>query len=93
MKEKVRAAVVQSASVVFDREATLEKVGVLAGEAAAKGAELVVFPEAFISGYPKGMSFGAVVGWRTEGPTPLFKRTVKPFGLPLMPMTRSSRAS
>lgn len=61
----VRAAVVQSAPAVFDLEATLERVARLTGEARAQGAALVVFPEAFVSAYPKGLSFGAVVGSRT----------------------------
>jgi nitrilase len=62
---KVRAAVVQAGSVVFDRAATLEKLERLAREAARGGAQLIVFPEAFVSGYPMGLNFGAVVGNRT----------------------------
>lgn len=61
----VRAAVVQAASVAFDRERTLEKARALTADAARQGAQLVVFPEAFVSGYPRGLSFGAVVGSRT----------------------------
>jgi nitrilase len=64
MKEVVRAAVVQAGSVVFDRERSLEKARGLISDAAAGGAELVVFPEAFIPGYPKGLDFGARVGMR-----------------------------
>jgi nitrilase len=58
-------AVVQAASVAFDRERTLEKVRDLAADAARQGAQLVLFPEAFVSGYPKGSTFGSVVGTRT----------------------------
>ncbi|WP_277988901.1 nitrilase-related carbon-nitrogen hydrolase [Ktedonosporobacter rubrisoli] len=61
----VRAAVVQAAPVSFDRERTLEKVRTLTMQAAEQGAQLVVFPEAFISAYPRGTAFGAVVGSRT----------------------------
>ncbi|HJZ66360.1 MAG TPA: nitrilase-related carbon-nitrogen hydrolase [Candidatus Acidoferrum sp.] len=61
-----KAAVVQAASVAFDRERTLEKTASLSAEAASKGASLVVFPEAFVSAYPRGLDFGAVVGNRTE---------------------------
>jgi len=61
----VRVAVVQAAPVAFDREFTLAKVRQLTRDAAAKGAALVVFPEAFVSAYPRGMTFGAVVGNRT----------------------------
>jgi nitrilase len=62
----VRAAVVQAAPLAFDRERTLEKVAALTAEAASRGAQLVVFPEAFLSAYPRGLSFGAVVGSRTD---------------------------
>ena len=61
----VRVAVVQAAPVAFDTERTLEKVDTLAREAAGRGAELIVFPEAFVSAYPRGAGFGAVVGNRT----------------------------
>src|SRR5579859_1535379 len=61
----IRAAVVQAAPVAFDREQTLKKVRTLTREAASKGAQLVVFPEAFVSAYPRGLSFGAVVGDRS----------------------------
>lgn len=61
-----KAAVVQAASVAFDRERTVEKAASLCAQAVAKGARLVVFPEAFVSAYPRGLDFGAVVGNRTE---------------------------
>ena len=61
----VRAAVVQAGSVPFDRDASLEKAADWTAEAARTGAQLVVFPEAFVSGYPKGSTFGAVVGSRS----------------------------
>ncbi len=52
MSRKITAAIVQDCSVVFDCEKTIEKVGRLAAKAAAQGAELAVFPEAFVSAYP-----------------------------------------
>jgi nitrilase len=61
----VRVAVVQASPVAFDRECTLTKVRSLAQDAAGRGARLVVFPEAFVSAYPRGMSFGAVIGNRS----------------------------
>ena len=70
----VRAAVVQAASVAFDRDGTLDRVEALAARSAAEGAELVVFPEAFVSGYPKGVSFGATVGIRARGGRDWFRR-------------------
>jgi nitrilase len=60
----VRVAVVQAAAVPFDRDACVEKAVRLIGEAAATGAKVVVFPEAFIGGYPKGLDFGTVLGRR-----------------------------
>lgn len=61
----VRAAVVQAAPIAFDAARTLEKVEALARQAAGQGAELIVFPEAFVSAYPRGSTFGAMVGSRT----------------------------
>jgi nitrilase len=61
----VRAAVVQAAPVLFDRAATVERVVELTARAKERGAELVLFPEAYVGGYPWGLSFGTVVGGRT----------------------------
>jgi nitrilase len=72
--EKFQVAVVQAAPVTFDRERTLEKVDDLARQAAAKGARLVLFPEAFVSAYPRGMDFGAVVGSRSDEGREQFRR-------------------
>jgi nitrilase len=69
-----RVAVIQAATMLFDTEATLTKVGRLAGEAAREGAKLAVFPEAFVGGYPKGMDFGARVGSRTADGRDWFAR-------------------
>src|SRR5262249_36142037 len=61
----VRAAVVQAAPVVFDVRRTLDKLSDLAADAARRGAALAVFPEAFVSAYPKGLGFGARMGMRS----------------------------
>lgn len=71
---KFTAAVVQAAPAVFDREATIERVRKLAAEASSKGAKLAVFPEAFVSAYPKGLDFGARVGGRTPEGRRMFRR-------------------
>jgi nitrilase len=70
----VRAAVVQDAPVAFDREQTIEKVRALTSAAAQEGAQLVVFPEAFVSAYPKGVDFGARVGMRSPEGREDFRR-------------------
>lgn len=69
-----RVAVIQAGTVLFDTPATLAKLERLAGEAAAQKAELAVFPEAFVGGYPKGMDFGARVGSRTDAGRDWFAR-------------------
>lgn len=59
------AAVVQTAAVAFDPVRTVEKMSDYTVRAALRGARLVVFPEAFVGGYPKGLDFGVKVGVRT----------------------------
>lgn len=61
---KVRVAVIQTAPVPFNKPATVAKVIDLIHQGAAEGAQLLVFPEALISAYPKGADFGARVGGR-----------------------------
>ena len=73
-EDKHTVAVVQAAPVAFDVERTLEKVADLTAAARAKAAELVLFPEAFVSAYPRGLSFGAVVGARTAEGREQFRR-------------------
>jgi nitrilase len=70
----VRAAVVQSGAVLYDVQSGLEKVGRLAAETAGQRAQIAVFPEAFLTGYPKGEDFGARVGSRTPEGRKLFRR-------------------
>ncbi len=73
-EQRFKVAVVQAAPVVFDRERTLRKLDALAREAAQKGARLVLFPEAFVSAYPRGLDFGAVVGARSDAGREDFRR-------------------
>jgi len=70
----VRAAVIQDCPVVFDREATIEKVRSLVRKGAEKGAQLVVMPEGFVSAYPIGLDFGARVGLRNPKGREDFRR-------------------
>jgi nitrilase len=70
----VRVAVVQAAPIAFETAPTLDRVADLCGRAAADGARLVVFPEAFVGGYPRGLDFGARVGRRTAAGREWFRR-------------------
>jgi nitrilase len=60
-----RVAVVQAAPVAFDVARTLEKTKDLVSDVGRRGARLALFPEAFVSAYPRGLGFGATVGSRT----------------------------
>ena len=47
-----KIAIIQESPVLLDRKKTIEKAVQLIEQAASAGAELAVFPEAYISGYP-----------------------------------------
>jgi nitrilase len=55
---------VQASPVLFNWQATVEKACRLISETASQKARLILFPEAFIPAYPRGLSFGIVVGSR-----------------------------
>lgn len=60
-----RVAVVQAGSALFDTPATLQRMQALCEQAAGQDLGLVVFPEAYVGGYPKGLDFGARLGTRS----------------------------
>lgn len=60
-----RVAVVQAGASLFDTPRTLDRMQRHCEAAARERVELVVFPEAYVGGYPKGLDFGARVGSRT----------------------------
>lgn len=62
---KLTAAVAQGATLLLDTPATVERALALMAQAAAQGAELIVFPEAYLGGYPKGADFHIYLGART----------------------------
>jgi nitrilase len=68
----MKVAVVQAGSIAFDTAKSLQKSLGLIAE--AKSAQLIVFPEAFLGGYPKGMDFGARVGMRSPEGRLWFRR-------------------
>lgn len=71
---KVKVGVIQDSPVFFDKTATLAKVEQLVEENARAGCQLLVFPESFIPGYPRGFDFGARVGSRTTEGKKLYAR-------------------
>lgn len=65
MAKSVRVAAIQASPVILDRDDTLAKALMLIEKAADLGAKIIVFPEAYIPAYPRGLSFGFVVGSRS----------------------------
>lgn len=63
---RVKVAVIQAASVIMDEKACTEKAVELTKQAGEKGANIVVFPESFIPAYPRGLSFGSIIGSRSK---------------------------
>ncbi|EJL40846.1 MULTISPECIES: carbon-nitrogen hydrolase family protein [Brevibacillus] len=63
-RRAICVAVVQSAPILFNKQSSLDKIVRMTKEAAGKGANLVVFPEVFLPGYPRGLYFGTRVGSR-----------------------------
>ena len=74
MERAIKAACVQAEPVVLDRAATLEKLATLTAEAAAAGAELVVFPETFVPAYPSSRWARAFAGWADPRAKAVFAR-------------------
>jgi nitrilase len=73
-QQRFKASVVQAAPVATETGKTIEKLAALAADAARDGARLVVFPEAFVGGYPKGQQFGTSLGIRTAEGRDEFRR-------------------
>ncbi len=66
LKNTCNIAIVQASPIMFDKELCTQKVLKYIDECAKNGAELIVFPELFIPGYPYGMTYGFTVGSRTQ---------------------------
>ncbi len=73
-RRTVTVAVAQAAAPLFDTPAAVARAEELIREAALRGAEVVVLPEAFLGGYPKGLDFGVTVGSRSPDGRDLFRR-------------------
>jgi nitrilase len=67
MDRRARVACAQVEPVIFDRDATLDKLADVAAEVARNGAELVLFPETFVPAYPSSRWVGALAGGDGNG--------------------------
>lgn len=75
INDNLKIAIIQETPKLFDKQAGLEQVINLCKQAVNDAqAELIVFPELFIPGYPYGMNFGFSVGQRTENGRADWKR-------------------
>ena len=94
-----RAAVVQAAPVLgedggCDTESTLDETEEWIATAASQGARLIVFPEAYIGGYPKGEDFGIRLGTRSDEGRAAFARYFQSaIDVPGQEITRLCRAA
>lgn len=66
MQDRLPVALVQATPSLFDLSGSLDRVDHWTAQAASRGARLVLFPETFLPAYPRGLSFGTVVGSRSE---------------------------
>lgn len=71
---KVKVAVVQAAPWQFDKKKTVSKAIESIADAGSQGAKIILFPEAFIGGYPRGMNFGVKLGMRSSDGRKDFRR-------------------
>ena len=69
---KVKVAVIQESPVFFDKEKTLKKLEALVKTYSKEGCQLIVFPESFVPGYPRGFDFGAKIGSRSDAGRQLY---------------------
>jgi nitrilase len=62
----VKTCLIQDSPVFFNKEETLRKLEELTRKYSGEGAELIVFPESYIPGYPRGFTFGTRIGSRSD---------------------------
>ena len=74
VQEKFRVAVVQAQPAAFCLEEGVARVCDWLAIAAENGAQLVLFPEAHIPAYPRGLTFGTRVGDRSASGRELWRR-------------------
>lgn len=74
--DKLRVAIVQAKPAYLDLEGCLEKVASFAQKSAKKGAQLIVFGETWLPGYPAWLDFCPNMGlWDHEPTKEVFART------------------
>jgi len=64
--KKIKVGVAQATPSLFNISGTIDLIDRWVEEGARAGCELLLFPESFIPCYPRGLTFDAVVGRRTE---------------------------
>ena len=58
------------------KKKTIAKVESLVKASVKQGSQLIVFPESFIPGYPRGFNFGATIGSRTQQGRTIFSEYI-----------------
>ncbi|QMW01668.1 carbon-nitrogen hydrolase family protein [Spirosoma foliorum] len=64
--KNIRVGVVQATPALFELDKSVDLVINWIEKAAQEGCQLVLFPESFIPCYPRGLTFDAIVGRRTD---------------------------
>ncbi len=74
MKSQIKVCLVQEAPVFFDKSSTIKKMVHHINKSGEEGVDLMIFPESYIPGYPRGFTFGSDIGRRTDEGKDLFKK-------------------
>ena len=78
MDAPVKVACVQVEPVILERDATIEKMASVCAEAAGEGAQLIVFPEAFVPVYPSSRWARYMAEWeKSEDAKAVFARLAR----------------
>ncbi|TAE33791.1 MAG: carbon-nitrogen hydrolase family protein [Alphaproteobacteria bacterium] len=67
-----KVAIAQAGTYLLDNARTLEQMRELARDAATQQCDVILFPEAYVGGYPKYMDFGTIIGTRSTKGRELF---------------------
>lgn len=72
--DTIRVAVAQASSIFADKDASIQKAVKLISDAGKQNANIILLSETFISGYPRGFTYGAYVGSRSQAGRKDFER-------------------